>query len=719
MNLSKTLSRIILVGALGIYGECFGIVPVTSGLIVHLDAAHVSTTTYNGNTVVGPWNDLMVSDGRADNAVQPIPARMPLWLASSPVSSGLPVLYFDGEDDYLTISHHQNLNPEVVGLTVFVVGKVDDKALRFWLRKGNVWSGQEGYSIWSDDLERIILRCNADNVNDDAHKSGTAKSQPPASNISVYSGLTAVTMEIIAGGGSGIDGYVNGIGAGWTDWYGGSYTGIIDNNDNLTIGTTLRGYIAEVLIYKTVLPALQRQSVVDYLTSKYNLDTVEADLLDDYWAAPDKADYLANFTQEQQVRLMEAEQTGMLKSVPLVVPAVGDWLQPGWPVAVKAGNNVSLFFRNHDMMLSSDGGDTWVLPIDMAQFINTPNSSAGKAGMQAVGTTALGDMILVDGVNNYGVFRSSDGGQSWQHYPEAFTAAQLAGPLLNNGPKIIQHPFWGLAVFPNSLEDVLWIRYSQDDGGTWSEASSPLPESFAKNAEACAIVYNDAIIMLGRCHSQECYEPGPTDPDLGTYSYVQLWSANGQFPYQARRTNIKATGTSYGIGMWGQDTADIVINPWNGRLEAVVTNRNGGEPGDEMNLDIQTLNLWSIDPEALLAGEATWRFEGTLLTRRKFQGAIEVEGMHPAAAVINQAEGVQHIFVYMGMRNLVYGVFQVTRSLDTSALSTFLRSCPRDGPLGRPTDLNEDCIVDWQDLLLFSTKWLKCTDPATDNACGG
>ena len=35
---------------------------------------------------------------------------------------------------------------------------------------------------------------------------------------------------------------------------------------------------------------------------------------------------------------------------------------------------------------------------------------------------------------------------------------------------------------------------------------------------------------------------------------------------------------------------------------------------------------------------------------------------------------------------------------------------------GMPTDLNQDCYVNWQDFLLFAGDWLRCNDP-TDLNC--
>ena len=48
------------------------------------------------------------------------------------------------------------------------------------------------------------------------------------------------------------------------------------------------------------------------------------------------------------------------------------------------------------------------------------------------------------------------------------------------------------------------------------------------------------------------------------------------------------------------------------------------------------------------------------------------DGRHPAAAVIDEKEGVQHIFVYMGSPAGPAGIFHLKRTLDTDKLSAFL-----------------------------------------------
>ena len=152
---------------------------------------------------------------------------------------------------------------------------------------------------------------------------------------------------------------------------------------------------------------------------------------------------------------------------------------------------------------------------------------------------------------------------------------------------------------------------------------------------------------------------------------VMMVSSTGWFPLEHQAlSNI----SSY---RW-PDTTDIDFNPMTGRYEAVVTNRSGGGPGEEQDEhNHQTVNLWSIAPEDLVAGKADqWRFEGTLIHLRSGMLKItpdDVDAAHPGGAVMDVERGVQHIFFYCGTYRSPTGVYRITRTLDTPKLATALR----------------------------------------------
>ena len=109
------------------------------------------------------------------------------------------------------------------------------------------------------------------------------------------------------------------------------------------------------------------------------------------------------------------------------------------------------------------------------------------------------------------------------------------------------------------------------------------------------------------------------------------------------------------------------------RYEAVVTNRSGGALDDEQNEEHeQTVNLWSLSKRDMYAGRADkWRLEATLL--RLESGMLELEpenidAAHPGGGVIDEARGVQHIFIYCGKYATPSGIYRITRDLDTKKL---------------------------------------------------
>lgn len=128
------------------------------------------------------------------------------------------------------------------------------------------------------------------------------------------------------------------------------------------------------------------------------------------------------------------------------------------------------------------------------------------------------------------------------------------------------------------------------------------------------------------------------------------------------------------------DTTDVDFNPVTKRFEAVVTNRNGGVEENEKNAtQEQTVNLWSLSEEDLYAGKADqWRFEGTLL--RLKSGMLEIspndiDAAHPGGAVIDEKNGVQHVFIYCGRYATPAGIFRISRTLDTNKLRDVMRCC--------------------------------------------
>lgn len=406
------------------------------------------------------------------------------------------------------------------------------------------------------------------------------------------------------------------------------------------------------------------------------------------------AQQLLNFDQETRDQLERAE--GVLELAPVILPEKGALLSVndhfGWPVGVKAGDSLVVVFHRipahwggkekRDTFSSSavalrsvDGGRSWSEPVDLKTLVQEPTRGCRLGFGNTIGTDADGAVVVV---TSYGVFRSEDQGATWRHLSGAFGETQLAGPRTNNGPQLILHPKYGLvAPGHNTAENKkqgkrnpdgtpyiapeLWIRWSTDGGRTWSETKQDLP-AFATAIEPTLLMHDGALLGVARCHGAESFEPATE-----TWRYVQLWSRSGWLPLEAALSTIRATGAGKGYhGPWTQDTVDLSFNPVTKRIECVATDRNGDVgAGAKNGRNCQTLNLWSIAPAAFQRGDSEWQLEGTLLRRLGRMGKAEIDGMHPGAAVIDPAAGVQHIFFYAGRPQGPSGIFRLTRSLDT------------------------------------------------------
>jgi len=415
----------------------------------------------------------------------------------------------------------------------------------------------------------------------------------------------------------------------------------------------------------------------------------------------ESAENLLRLDSATRDRLAQGE--GIVEIAPVILPekeallGVNDHF--GWPVGVKAGDSLVVVFHRLPthwggkdkrnpfsssavVVRSTDGGQSWSTPLDLKSLVQTPTRGCRLGFGNTLGLDAGGAVVVV---TSYGVFRSEDQGATWRHLSGAFGETQLAGPRTNNGPRLLLHPKYGLvAPGHNTAENAgrskrnpdgtpyiapeLWMRWSTDDGQSWSETKQDLPE-FATPIEPTLLLDDGALLVVARCHGPESFESA-----TGTWRYIQLWSRTGWLPLEAAFSTIRATGVGKGYtGPWTQDTVDLSFNPVTKRIECLATDRNGDAgAGGENQRNCQTLNLWSIAPEAFRQGDSQWQFEGTLLKRLGLMSKGEIDGMHPGAAVIDPAAGVQHIFIYAGQPQGPSGIFRITRSLDTPRVRQWL-----------------------------------------------
>ena len=115
-----------------------------------------------------------------------------------------------------------------------------------------------------------------------------------------------------------------------------------------------------------------------------------------------------------------------------------------------------------------------------AKFDRANRSPKGyKVHLHAIGTTRDGAVVAI---NNHGVFRSEDQGWTWTHFPKALRDGTFRRPIINIGPRILDHPKHGILIFGNWFGEVdRYQKYSQqfvalssrDGGATWQAEEHP------------------------------------------------------------------------------------------------------------------------------------------------------------------------------------------------------------------------------------------------------
>jgi hypothetical protein len=385
----------------------------------------------------------------------------------------------------------------------------------------------------------------------------------------------------------------------------------------------------------------------------------------------------------EKERLSNLEAKGLVTVKPVALPVgrylKGDNFHLGWPVGIKIGKTLLCAYhqqlRHHGgedkdttsreavVVRSTDGGKTWSDPIDMRQF-----GTNKKPGVLNFGNCfgVLNDMVFL--ATKYGLYRSEDEGQTWELIPNALTQEQTGHKYTDNfGPRMIVHPEKGMVITVGVKDSPsIDMYFSQDEGISWEHERFPLSNTIHP-LEPTFLYHEGHLIFVTRNHTL----PFKWHQQLKETQHPAMMVSNtGWFPM----THQKLTNIS--CYRW-PDTNDVDFNPVTRRFEAVVTNRNGGVLENERNeKNEQTVNLWSISKEDMYAGRADkWRFEGTLLRLKSGMldiGPDDIDAAHPGGAVIDEENGVQHIFIYCGKYSTPTGIYRITRTLDTDKLRTTL-----------------------------------------------
>lgn len=376
----------------------------------------------------------------------------------------------------------------------------------------------------------------------------------------------------------------------------------------------------------------------------------------------------------EQLARWKAAGLAELAPVNLPVSPPGDCNHYGWPIATLVNDTIVVMHRripghrasgagrpNEAMsygivLRSEDGGKSWSEPFDLRDSMKPQDRVRGgivplshrmkfdkgnlspegyKVHLHSIGTTRDGAVVAI---NNHGVFRSDDQGESWKHFSHALRDDTFPHQIINVGPRIIDHADHGLVAFGNwfgevdsyhKLSNQLVAISSRDGGATWKveEHSAGFPQY-----EPAALFHEGQFLFVTRDQTK-------------VRSHRQMTWSPGSAP-KVIETNLKDPRLV--------DTVDLSFNPVTRRLEIVRSERYRME-----------LWLWSIDPKDWDTGQ--WRRECRLFAR---QGGFykDADGFHPAGAVVDERRGVQHIFFYSGHPNGPAGVFRFTRSLDTERL---------------------------------------------------
>jgi hypothetical protein len=233
------------------------VLTVTNGLQLWLRADAGVTTNATGG--VTAWADQSTN---ANNALQAVDAAAPLWVANAQNSK--PALRFDGTDDQLDVAPSASL--AIVGdISSFFVVKFDDFATfrGVWGKTAgpgnNLPAPTDYYVVPPDGIPRVYRGDGADSLG----------------NVDGTTRLRSATYLVVGFemGGTTLTHYLNGqvIGAGEIT------ATLADGGTPLHIGTRedsvtrMKGDIAELLIYDVALPEDDRNAVISYLQTKYNI----------------------------------------------------------------------------------------------------------------------------------------------------------------------------------------------------------------------------------------------------------------------------------------------------------------------------------------------------------------------------------------------------------------------------------------------------------------
>lgn len=353
----------------------------------------------------------------------------------------------------------------------------------------------------------------------------------------------------------------------------------------------------------------------------------------------------------------------------------------GWPVATRlpTGRVVVLYRRamgHTDQDDAPDAGHYVIYSDDMATWQpQSPIRLGTLPGMHCVGHVVRPDggdrLLAITSGRPRILYTSDDYGASWQMHPDRFNGMLRTAPHV--GPNMINHPDFGVVVTfgqENNGGRRCYILNSTDAGETWNERVW-LNRPGSRGFEPTLATWGPGHMVMISRESRDSFAIGP-DGLFGHSQHVYQHRAGARFrdvKFETRRSNIVGNPAA---GSSCNDTAEVVFNPVSGRIEVMQSHRWGGGLGKtgttiekDPDREISSLNLWSIDPNALLAGSVEWRFDGTVIERVGYSRKGNRDGLHPGGSIIDTERNMQHVFVYAGWRRTPSSLFRISRTLDT------------------------------------------------------
>ena len=363
-----------------------------------------------------------------------------------------------------------------------------------------------------------------------------------------------------------------------------------------------------------------------------------------------------NLDATEASRQRELSSNGLQEIRPILTPE-GPVGFLGWPHGMLVERNLLVHVRAGALLLGSrDGGRTW------KTVRRTPENIYVGA------RTVRGAKAVIVGVdrarpNTLSVMTSLDQGDTWDTRDVSVkTPRHLTS-------RIAVHPRFGLIAGGHPSVNELTFLASDDDGESWRYVAFALPG-----------LYTDGTVVFTWKDNLGVFARGRHGGGNGWSTFAQCYPTNMADAERFEDLSWECVQTNIFVAK--MDTPDAYYNPVTECIEAVVTKRDAGFPYRDTGLNhalngrgYMTLNLWSIDSPAFLSGQGTWRFEGAILRSRgeKARRADPRDGMHPAGSVVDEENGLHHIFIYAGdyahgdgaPNTGRTGIFHISRCLDT------------------------------------------------------